>query len=131
MARSIPTVRLALVGLGSLALLGGCGGGGSGGGVDRPSDAILVGGIPVVQKLNTPLGLTGSRGAGSLVYVSFNLRDKEFNPTDIQLEYGYDISGPGGVKDGVITGSLNDPSADDEYFPCTPAPNGITRRKAG
>ena len=117
MAGSLSSLRFAFVGLGGLAVLAGCGGGGSSQGVDRPSGALLIGGTPTVQKLNTPLGLTGSRGSGALVYVSFNLRDKEFNPTNIQLEYGFDVNG-----DGNITGSAADPAPDDEYFPCTPAP---------
>jgi hypothetical protein len=77
---------------------------------------LLIGGKPTVRSLTTPLGLTGTRGAGAQVYVAFTLEDTEFNPCDIQLEYGYDFLPPFGV----ITGSSNpdDPSPDDEYFPC-------------
>ncbi|MCK6482377.1 MAG: hypothetical protein L6R43_20190, partial [Planctomycetes bacterium] len=59
-----------VVGAGGAALLSGCGGGGSGGGVDRPAPGFQLGSLPTVQKLETPLGLTGSRGAGADVFVS-------------------------------------------------------------
>lgn len=108
---------LAIVaGVGGAALLSGCGGGGSGGGVDRPPAGFQLGSVPTVQKLETPLGLTGSRGAGADVFVSFNLKDREYNPASVQLEYGWDVDG-----DGVIEPSDGDPSATDEFFPCTPA----------
>ena len=96
MARSSSTWRwslVALAGVGGVALLAGCGGGGSGGGVDRPAPGFQLGRLPTVQKLETPLGLTGSRGAGANVFVSFNLRDREYNPASVQLEYGWDVNG--------------------------------------
>ncbi|MHC4820788.1 MAG: hypothetical protein ACYTDX_03590, partial [Planctomycetota bacterium] len=96
----------------------GCGGGGSGGGVDAPTRSSLLGGLTTVQKLETPLGLTGARGSGADVFVSYNLRDREYNPVDIQVEYGYDVDG-----DGVITGSEGEPSETDEYFLATDTPN--------
>jgi hypothetical protein len=123
MPRFSPTLRSVLVGslvaMGGAALLSGCGGGGSGGGAQPPSTSLLIGNQPVVQKLTTPLGLNGTRGSGAQVFVSYNLRDTEFNPCDIQIEYGYDDPlNP----DGAITGSETDPSPSDEYFPCTAAP---------
>ncbi len=117
MAHSFRKHGVALAGLGSLVLAVGCGGGGSEGGVPRPGGALLVGGTPTVKELNTPLGLTGSRGSGAQVFVSFNLKDREFNPTNVQLEYGFDVNG-----DLDITGSDGDPTPDDEFFPCTPVP---------
>ncbi len=119
MARTFTMVRLALAGFGGLGLLAGCGGGGSSGGAQPPSQGIILGGAPKVKSLTTPLGLVGTRGAGARVNVLFNLEDTEFNPCDIQLEYGFDGNG-----DLSIFGSDGDPTADDEYFPCTPAITG-------
>ena len=104
----------ALVG-GALALAG-CGGGGSEGGVDRPPAGYRLGNVPTVFKLQTPLGLAGSRGSGPDVFVALNLKDREFNQSDVQMEFGYDVNG-----DGQITPSLGDPTTTDEFFPCSPA----------
>ncbi len=106
------------VGLGGAALLAGCGGGGSGGGVPRPAPGFQLGTPPTVLKLETPLGLAGSRGSGADVYVAFNLKDREYNAASIQLEYGWDVD-----LDADITGSEGDPTTTDEYFECTPAAN--------
>ena len=121
MARSPSTRRLsvlAVAALGGAGLLVGCGGGGSGGGSPRPSPGFHLGTPPTVQELETPIGLAGSRGSGADVFVSLNLRDREYNPCSIQVEYGYDVDG-----DGVIAGSDGDPATTDEYFECTPAAN--------
>ncbi|HEU4394485.1 MAG TPA: kelch repeat-containing protein, partial [Planctomycetota bacterium] len=106
----------ALVG-GALALAG-CGGGGSSGGVDRPPAGYELGNVPTVFKLQTPLGLSGTRGSGPDVFVALNLKDREFNRSDVQMEYGYDVNG-----DGQITPSPGDPTTTDEFFPCTRNPN--------
>ena len=121
MAHPSPTQRwsiLPVLALGGAGLLVGCGGGGSGGGVPRPAPGFQLGTVPTVQKLETPLGLAGSRGSGEDVFVAFNLKDREYNPASIQLEYGYDVNG-----DGQITGSDGNPTATDEYFECTASAN--------
>jgi hypothetical protein len=122
MANSLSASRLALVGLGSAALLAGCGGGGSGGGVEPPSGLILIKEIPIVSKVDTAIGLAGSRGSGADVLVAFNVKDREFNPVSIQIEYGWDVDGDGDVDGaGDLPGSDPSPSPTDEYFPCTEA----------
>jgi hypothetical protein len=118
MARSHTTWRRALAGLGGLALVAGCGGGGSDSGVPPISGDLIVGGLPTVAKLNTPLGLAGSRGSGPDVFVSFLLKDKEFNDSDIQLEYGWDKNGLDGITDGT-DGRARGPWA---WTPPRPAP---------
>ena len=111
----VSKVATAVFAVGSLALAG-CGGGGSGGGVPRPPDDFNLGTPPTVFKLQTPLGLAGSRGSGTNVFVALNLKDREFNPAFVQMEYGWDVNGVNGIE-----GSFGDPTTTDEFFPCTPA----------
>ncbi len=120
MARlTLSRALLAPLALGGLALAAGCGGGG-GQGVGRPGPQFLLGSRPLIASLTTPSGLAGSRGSGPNVFVSFNIKDTEFNQSDIQIEYGWDVDGDTLIEPGVGT---ENPVPDDEYFEAT--------RKAG
>lgn len=60
-----------------------------------------------VSRIDTPLGLQGTRGAGRNVVIPFSLVDSTRRATDLEVEYGYDIN-----EDGVI-------SEADEYSRAT------------
>ena len=63
-----------------------------------------------VGRVDTPLGLQGSRGAGTEVVVPFTLIDGTRTPTDVEVQYGVDSSAAGTDGVGKIT--------DDEYVAC-------------
>ena len=69
----------------SLFLAIGCGGGGSsgGGGDTKGRDSATV-----VLGLQTPLGLQGTRGVGPEITIIYRLRDREFDRSDVDIEYG-------------------------------------------
>jgi hypothetical protein len=59
-----------------------------------------------VGRIETPLGLQGTRGAGGNVGIIFNLIDETRRKTDVEVQYGVDTN-----ADGVIT--------EDEFHPAT------------
>ena len=61
-----------------------------------------------VGRIETPLGLQGTRGAGGNVGIIFNLIDVTRRKSDVETQYGRDIN-----ADGQIT--------EDEFHPATEA----------
>ena len=73
----------------SLFLAAGCGGGGTkgGGGDSHGNDTTAS-----VLGLQTPLGLQGTRGVGPEVTLIYRLRDREFDRSDVEIQYGIDLN---------------------------------------
>ncbi|MHC4860792.1 MAG: kelch repeat-containing protein, partial [Planctomycetota bacterium] len=64
-----------------------------------------------ILKLQTPLGLTGTRGTGPDIPLVYNLRDREYDPADVEIQYGIDVDDDGTIEE-------------SEYFPASPAEGG-------
>ena len=62
--------------------------------------------VAVVGRVETPLGLQGTRGAGRNVGIIFSLKDAARRKTDVEVQYGIDRNGDGNISD-------------DEYRPAT------------
>jgi hypothetical protein len=70
----------------------------------KRSSAALVG------RIETPLGLQGTRGAGANVGVIFNLIDESRRKSDVEVQYGIDIN-----ADGDITEDEFRPATEDRF----------------
>jgi hypothetical protein len=55
--------------------------------------------VAVVQRIESPLGLQGTRGAGGNVGVIFNLVDEARRKTDVEVQYGIDYNADGDITD--------------------------------
>lgn len=88
-------------------LFAACGGGGGASSGDTTGEDTA----PVVVSLQTPLGLQGTRGLGEDVAISYHLRDREFDPANIDVQYGIDRDGDGEIRE-------------DEFSAATPGEGG-------
>ncbi|MCP4248185.1 MAG: hypothetical protein GY778_14160, partial [bacterium] len=100
----------------------GCGGGGGSQSGDRKGTDTK----PRISGLQTPLGLQGTRGVGPNVALIYNLWDRDFDPADIEVEFGWDGASDGNA-DGLIGDGIN--TFPNEFVTATPAP--VTTTRAG
>src|SRR5438445_13311983 len=61
--------------------------------------ARAAGRVAVVTRVETPLGLQGTRGAGGRVECIFDLVDPSRRKTDVQVQYAFDANGDGQITD--------------------------------
>ncbi|MEN8148749.1 MAG: kelch repeat-containing protein [Planctomycetota bacterium] len=100
-------VSIAVLLVASLFFAVGCGGGGTKSG---SSDSSGKNTSAIVLGLQTPLGLQGTRGVGPEVTLIYRLRDREFDRSDVEIQYGIDLD-----RDDVI-------DEDTEYFAASEVP---------
>jgi hypothetical protein len=55
--------------------------------------------VAVVQRIESPPGLQGTRGAGGNVGIIFNLIDEARRKTDVEVQYGIDYNADGDITD--------------------------------
>jgi hypothetical protein len=68
--------------------------------------------VAKIRSVTAPLGLQGTIGAGSEVVVPFVLADRRGRPSDIEVQFGTDLSGNGVIEDDeffAATENITDP----------------------
>ncbi|MHC4473600.1 MAG: Kelch repeat-containing protein, partial [Planctomycetota bacterium] len=88
-ASKSPAFLSLLITLAAVSLFAsGCTQNSAGGGDKKGTDSK-----PVIAALQTPLGLTGTRGTGPDVPIIYNIRDRQYDPAEVEIQYGVDLDG--------------------------------------